>query len=648
MTVGADFGSGTGAFYSNLTVNGAGSMFVGAPATSTITIGVNQAAAANLAYWNDATLDLTGLAGGFSTDVTNFNIGVGSTTQGPGTVLLTNTANNILATTLTVGNTGSNNGRGPGTLVFGTGTNVVQANTINIGLGKNTPAAGNLTGMVKFASQSVGSPGTVTITDLAGTGPADITVGDNNGTATAGGAIGTLDLRGHVASVTADALLIGRNNMGSNSGSVTGSVYFDTGTFTVNTITMAAKSGAGTGAANASLNIGGGSFTVNSGGSFALASRASAGSAVGTLNVTGGTFTSNVDILDGGPAANTTTTVTLDGGTLDMTGHSIGGTVLIDNLNFQSGFLKNVAQVNNGAALNKISNGTLILTGTNAYTGATTVTAGILNVQSNTGLGAVSAGTSVANNATLQLQGDIDVGAEALTLNGGAAIGQPVALVNVGGANSYAGAVTLAAASSITAAPSSTLTLTGGVATNGVTATFNGTGTTNVDTVGISGAAAGSNLVVDGATLNLNAANTYAGATTVSAGRLTVTGTVLTGSATVSGTTATLELARSGGPATPVGLDVSNAGTLEITTLAQELGDITGAGDTTVAASAGLTVNSIVQDTLTIGAGGSVTIRETPVAAGAAGANAVPEPGTWVLIGAGLLSWLAFRRRRGR
>jgi len=51
--------------------------------------------------------------------------------------------------------------------------------------------------------------------------------------------------------------------------------------------------------------------------------------------------------------------------------------------------------------------------------------------------------------------------------------------------------------------------------------------------------------------------------------------------------------------------------------------------------------------TLTIGAGGSVTIRAVPVASGGAGgAQAVPEPGTWALIGVGLLSLLALRRRR--
>ena len=74
----------------------------------------------------------------------------------------------------------------------------------------------------------------------------------------------------------------------------------------------------------------------------------------------------------------------------------------------------------------------------------------------------------------------------------------------------------------------------------------------------------------------------------------------------------------------------------------QNVSAVTGTGTTLVAAGASLTANSIVQNTLTIGAGATVTIRET--AAGSA--SPVPEPGTWALIGIGLLSLLAFRRRR--
>ena len=181
LTLGYDAGGGTGATNSNLTVSGLGAFAV---TGTTISVSVNQAAT-NAGYWSQPTLDLTGLgsgSSGFSANVTNFNIGVGGTTQGPGTVLLSNVANTIVATTLTVGDTGGNNGRGTGTLTLGTGTNVLQADTINIGRGKNTGP-----GLVNFASQAAGSPGTVTVTNKAGTGAANITVANINGVGTGGG-----------------------------------------------------------------------------------------------------------------------------------------------------------------------------------------------------------------------------------------------------------------------------------------------------------------------------------------------------------------------------------------------------------------------------------------------------------------------------
>jgi autotransporter-associated beta strand protein len=77
-----------------------------------------------------------------------------------------------------------------------------------------------------------------------------------------------------------------------------------------------------------------------------------------------------------------------------------------------------------------------------------------------------------------------------------------------------------------------------------------------------------------------------------------------------------------------------------------ETGAISGPGNTTVADGASLLASSIVQDTLTIGAGGSVTIRATPGSAGEA--NAVSEPSTWILMAVGLLCWAVFRSLRSR
>ncbi|WP_395736451.1 autotransporter-associated beta strand repeat-containing protein [Prosthecobacter sp.] len=228
------------------------------------------------------------------------------------------------------------------------------------------------------------------------------------------------------------------------------------------------------------------SLVTSSSGTFTIGSGANL-IANGNLNVTGGSIASG----------SATSTITGSVNYTSATSSTFGGII---------GGVSKTVTMNNAAS-------TLTLSGASTYTGATTVSAGILNIQNATALGTTDSGTSVSNGATLQLQGGITVGAEALTLNGGAASGQSGALVNVSGSNTYGGAITVASNSSISAASGSTLTLTGGVIKDGTTATFTGGGTISVSGVAISGASANSDLVVDGATVNLNVANTYNGPT---------------------------------------------------------------------------------------------------------------------------------------
>jgi autotransporter-associated beta strand protein len=314
---------------------------------------------------NVASLDLTGL-GAFIANVATFRVGQNSRIQS--TFLMSDTSNIITATTVTIGDSTTNNAS-PVLVVFGAGTNTITADTINIGLGK-----ANTT--VRFASQAANSPGSLTIGGKAAA-ITNFVIGSNNGTGTAAIATGVLDLRGHVANITAGTITMGVANQ-TGAGGATGTLSFDAGALTVTTLNMAPKTAAGTGAATATLNIGGGSFTVNTGGSFKLASQATAGTAVGTVNLTGGTLTTNVDIVDGGGAA--TTTFTINGGTLNLLNHNLGTATLIDTINLQSGGISNILQLNNGAAFNKTTAGVLAIGGTNAYTGATTIAAGTLLV----------------------------------------------------------------------------------------------------------------------------------------------------------------------------------------------------------------------------------------------------------------------------
>ncbi len=168
--------------------------------------------------------------------------------------------------------------------------------------------------------------------------------------------------------------------------------------------------------------------------------------------------------------------------------------------------------------MTKAGNGTLTLSGANTYTGTTTISAGTLVAANASALGGTGSGTSVANGASLVLQGGITVGAEALSLTG-TGVGNNGALRNLSGNNTWGGTVTLAGTTEIQS-DAGTLTLS---AANSVTGTnraltidgagntaINGTITTGTGTLTKNGTG----------TLTLSGANTYSGTTTINAGTL--------------------------------------------------------------------------------------------------------------------------------
>ncbi|MEI6605367.1 MAG: autotransporter-associated beta strand repeat-containing protein [Verrucomicrobiota bacterium] len=171
-----------------------------------------------------------------------------------------------------------------------------------------------------------------------------------------------------------------------------------------------------------------------------------------------------------------------------------------------------------GFGLTKTGVGMLVLSGANAYNGPTTVSAGVLNIQNATALGTVLGGTSVSSGASLQIGGNITVGAEALTLNG-MGITNDGALRSISG-GTYGGLITLGSATRINtdAGVSFTINNAGTITGPGYALTFGGDGTTSVSS--IIGTTSGT-LTKDGAgTLVLSGNNTYTGATTVSIGTL--------------------------------------------------------------------------------------------------------------------------------
>jgi len=83
----------------------------------------------------------------------------------------------------------------------------------------------------------------------------------------------------------------------------------------------------------------------------------------------------------------------------------------------------------------KLGDGTLNLSGANTYNGLTDISAGTLVAQNSSALGSSTSGTTVATGATLQLENNINITAESLTVTG---TGR---LLNASGSNTYGGVI---------------------------------------------------------------------------------------------------------------------------------------------------------------------------------------------------------------
>jgi fibronectin-binding autotransporter adhesin len=343
-------------------------------------------------------------------------IGVGASATGGsgngtfGALILA--ADNILtAGTLNVGI--NNGGANAGASVLSLGaSNVINVDNILVGAGKGQGTVG----AINFAVGLVNP--TVKLRGAAGgdSRVTSFTIGDYSGitagSSTAG--IGTVDFTSGSVDARIDNLVIGVAKSATGTPNVTASLTFNQGTIDVNTVTLGTQPATpvANAPANATLTVAGNGNLIVGAGGVTLGKLTTAAPINGTLAVNGGTATMGADIADGGGNS----TLTLNGGTLDLQNHNVGSDVApIDNLNMQSGMLKNVAQINGGATgLTKTTTGTLIVTGSNGYTGATTVNDVILR----------STGSIAASNSVTVVGGTFDSAAtqtiQSLTVNNGA------------------------------------------------------------------------------------------------------------------------------------------------------------------------------------------------------------------------------------
>ncbi len=173
-------------------------------------------------------------------------------------------------------------------------------------------------------------------------------------------------------------------------------------------------------------------------------------------------------------------------------------------------------------ALTKSTTGTVTLTRPNQYTGATTISAGILKIQDSLSLGKIDGVTTVSAGATLQIDGTGLSIPEYITFSGTGHL-YSAAIHNTTGSNTLTGLLTMGAAAMIKSDSSTTLSVTSkGLSASSLGLTIGGDGDTTFSSP-IYGTTA--TLTKQGAgTLTLEAFNNFTGATNINYGEVVLTG----------------------------------------------------------------------------------------------------------------------------
>ena len=517
---------------------------------------------------------------------------VAFTKAGTGTMTLSGTNSYSGATTINGGTlkiSADNNlgavpgGATAGQLTFGGGT---LATTTSFALSSNRGIAFNSTGTIDVASGTTLTYGGI----AAGAGGLTKT------------SAGTLTISGANTYGGATTISLGTLKLGANNSVPSGSALTATGTFDLAGFadTIGSLAGGGTvtnSSATASTLTAGGDNTSttfsgviqNGSGTVAITKSGTGTMTLSGTNTYSGVTTINagtLQIANGGnlgavPGSPTPGLLTFGGGTLATTtsfalssnrGIAFNSTGTID---VAPGTTVSYGGIATGAGgLTKTNTGTLSLSGTSTYTGATTINAGTLQIANGGNLGAVPGsptpglltfgGGTLATTTSFALSsnrgiafnstGTIDVAPGTTVSYGGIATGAGgltktnTGTLSLSGTSTYTGATTINAGTlqianggNLGAVPGSPtpglLTFGGGTlatttsfalsSNRGIA--FNSTGTIDVasgTTVSYGGIAAGAGGLTktSAGTLTLSGTNTYSGTTTVSAGTLLVNG----------------------------------------------------------------------------------------------------------------------------
>jgi autotransporter-associated beta strand protein len=266
--------------------------------------------------------------------------------------------------------------------------------------------------------------------------------------------------------------------------------------------------------------------------------------------------------------------------------------------------------IGGATGITKTGTGLVMLLGANTFSGPVQISAGRINVQNNTALGA-SSGVTINSGAALELQNNVSAGTSSLspmstiplTISGTGLAASPTgALDSVSGNNTYAGGITIGGGGATinSASASGLLTLSGAVFTAGNPLTFSGPGSISVSG-NISGV--GSVSKTGSGSVYLTGTNSYSGGTTVTGGIL-ITNSL-------------------GDPASPITVSAAAGVNSTLVLGASQQGQTFGSLAGTVAPSGSAVVSISADDMLTVGQatnttfGGTIWLSGTLIKSGA-------------------------------
>ncbi|MBQ0960879.1 autotransporter-associated beta strand repeat-containing protein [Ideonella sp. 4Y11] len=529
LQVGA--GGTSGALNSSNIINNAALVYKRSDA---ISIGNAISGSGSLTQSGSGTLTLTGsnsYSGSTTIAAGTLQVGAGSTTGTLGTGAVTNNgtlsvnrsnaltvANAISGTgaltksgagTLTL--TGANSYSGgstlsAGTVVLGSGTGTLGSGTITLAGGNLALNPGSTSATYTYANPiHVTANGTIASDDGVSvlSGAVSIASGTTLKIGTAGWAGKTLTLSGDVSG--AGALTIQGNGL-------TADGY---ATSTNGVVTLS-----GTNGYSGATAVTSGTLKAGSTGAFSAASAVTTSSGV-VLDLAG--YANSMGSLSGW-------------GTLTNNG-AAAATLTMGGNNASTTFAGVMQDGSAAFALTKTGSGTLALSGTNTFTGLTTISAGTLQLGDGGSFGKLGTG-QVLNNGVLAFNRTVSLTVPNAISGTGSLTKATSNTITLTGANSYSGTTTVSAGTLQVGAGGTSGTLGTGAVTVDGTLAFSRSDALSVSShIGGSGA-----LTKAGAgTLTLTGTNTYSGTTTISAGTLQVgaggtSGTLGSGSVTNSGT----------------------------------------------------------------------------------------------------------------